>query len=331
MKFLRGSLIGLFLLLAGVGQILAQTETEEMPQADKVSVGDEDWQKTIDHVTTETNSLLTENEKLNTEYEFLQKKAASLRAELEKTRSEVKKLPKQKLKNEAVVTENTDSTDMEEMAKLQKEIDAAEEVNKGLQKKLADIQEKNRLWKLQASQLENKKRDANLDLNYQQSQSAAAAKAAGATDDLQAQLVQSLKEEKELTLALDKLSAQKDTLPKETAALKKKNVELGNRVKDLKKQIAAQETKNEKMQKAALKGVGAAGGQRVSPDLLKKKKELENEVAKLTAQLDGVNATVNQSKDVLGKKRQLMDQIMYLDAQNQTLRSQIDEMLSQPR
>ncbi len=160
------------------------------------------------------------------------------------------------------------------LAKLQKEIDAAEEVNKGLQKKLADIQEKNRLWKLQASQLENKKRDANLDLNYQQSQSAAAAKAAGATDDLQAQLVQSLKEEKELTLALDKLSAQKDTLPKETAALKKKNVELGNRVKDLKKQIAAQETKNEKMQKAALKGVGAAGGQRVSPDLLKKKKEL---------------------------------------------------------
>jgi len=306
---------------------MAQEEATGMP-TDNVTINGSDWQDTIDHVTKETNSLMTENEKLNTEYEFLQKKAASLKDELDRTRTEVKDLQKLKAKNPKASATDSTMVDSVEMAKLQKEADDIEAVNKGLQKQLSDIQEKNRLWKLQESQLENKKRDANLDLNYQQAQVEAAAKSDSASADLQKQLAQSLKEEKDLTEALSKFSMQGDKLPKETIALKKKNGELESRVKDLKKQIALQEKKNEKMQKAAVKGV--ADGQRVSPELLKKKKALENEVAKLTAQLDGVNATVTQSKDVLGKKRQLMDQIMYLDAENQTLRAQIDEMLPGP-
>lgn len=325
MRFLRVFFVFLFLLSAGVLNAFAQSEDEaaEAP----VSMNDDDWQKTIDHVTGETKSLLTENEKLNAEYEFLQKKAASLRAELERTRAEVK--AQQKTKKAPVSGGDNIAQTSAEMAKLQKEVEETEAENKALQKQLADIQEKNRLWKIQASQLENQKRDANLDLNYQKAQAEKAAADQGASKALQLELEQSLQEEKELTAALNKLTAQKGQLPKETAAMKKKNSELELRVKELKKQIAAQEKKNEKMQKDYAKANG--GKQVASPELLRKKKELEAEVAKLTAQLEGVNATVTQSKDVLGKKRQLMDQIMYLDAENQALRSQIDEMLSQPQ
>lgn len=328
MRSLRVFFMFLFLLGGCVVSAYALPEAEDespaVPATDSGPASDADWQKTIDHVTGETKSLLTDNEKLNTEYEFLQKKAASLKAELEKARAEVK--VQQKTKKTSVPAVDNSPQDSAEMEKLQKEVDETQAENKDLQKKLADIQEKNRLWKIQASQLENQKRDSNLDLNYQQAQAEKAAAAQGADQDLQAQLAQSLKEEKELTEALKKLSTQKGQLPKETATMKKKNSELENRIKDLKKQIAAQESKNDKMQKEYAKGNG--GKQIVSPDLLRKKKELEAEVAKLTAQLDGVNATVTQSKDVLGKKRQLMDQIMYLDAENQALRAQIDSMLS---
>ena len=62
MNFFRAFFVCLFLFSGRATSVMAQEEATGMP-TDNVTINDSDWQDTIDHVTKETNSLMTENEK----------------------------------------------------------------------------------------------------------------------------------------------------------------------------------------------------------------------------------------------------------------------------
>ncbi len=330
MKWLKIYFIALFLVLGASATLWAQSEDVDITSAQARAFSDPKWQATIDQITAQTKQLLIENEKLSSEYDFLQQKKDSLKTDLEKIKAEIKQLESQKQKVLPASSNNTDeSADaLSNMAEVQKQIDALEMSNKDLEKQLADIQEKNRLWKIKLSTLENQKRDASLDANYKEAVSQPQkVLPEGEMGNLQAQLDKSLQNEKELTEALAKISAENDKLPQETETLKKQNRDLEQRLKVLKREIAAKEKQNEKMQKSAKKMKPKSQG--VSGDLLKQKQNLETEVAKLTKQLDAVGKTVGESKEVLEKKRQLMDQIMHLDAENQELHAKIDALVAE--
>ena len=91
------SLKVLFVFVFLFGGVLSACGHAQEESSDEMSTDDQ-WQETIDRVTRETTSLLTENEKLNLEYEFLKDKSANLKAELEKTQAEVKELQSAKKK-----------------------------------------------------------------------------------------------------------------------------------------------------------------------------------------------------------------------------------------
>ncbi|MCB9771698.1 MAG: hypothetical protein H6754_04050 [Candidatus Omnitrophica bacterium] len=321
MRFVKTFFICLFMIL-GVTLCVQAQEDLDISSTDARSLSNPQWQKTIDQITAETQSLMKENEKLSSEYEFLQEKVAGLKAELTKTKAQVKVLQSSKQKISKVMKDSgkNDPDAKAKMDDLQNEIDAIESENKDLEKQLLDIQEKNRLWKIQASKLENQKRDAVMDTGYAQATSEAE------TKDLQNQLQSALAKEKELVAALARVTAENEARPKQAVDLRKKNRDLEDRLKILKRQIVAQEKKNEKLQRSAKKVKGNSKG--VSGDLVRQKKALEAEIASLTSQLDSVSKTVGQSREVLEKKRMLMDQIMRLDAENQELRSKIDAMHS---
>ena len=322
MRSMKVLWICFFLTLAAAGSLWA---------ADDGKVSSADWQTTLEQLTAQSKALSAENEKLSSEYEFLQEKATGLKTDLKKRKAELKQMKAQKKKGHSSADKYQDpnSGAFAQMDKLQEEIDALKVTNKDLEKELADIQEKNRLWKIQVSTLENKKRDVKLDVNYQEATAGDSDPVANdAVVDLQARLDKSMQEEKDLTAALKRMTAQNKNFPQDQRAMKKKNRDLQNRLKILKRQIAVQEAKNARLQKSAKKGKGTSKGtlKSDSAKLLKEKKSLELEIAKLTKQLDGVSKTVGESQDVLEKKRQLMDQIMHLDAENQELHAKIDAL-----
>ncbi len=327
MRLIRIFFFGLFFLL-GVGFISwAQSEDVDTSSSQARNLSEPKWQQTLDEVAAQTKELLTENEKLSSEYEFLQEKVSVLKADLEKTRAEIKQIEGKKQKAMPPSGQYKDQTAeaSAKMADLQKQIEQMGAGNQDLEKELADIQEKNRLWRMKVSALETQKRDAKLDANYKE-----AATDAGLDDQtqsLQAQLDKSLADEKELKEALKKVSAQSESLPQDTGDFKKKNRDLQERLKVLKRDIAAAQIENQKLAKSAKKSKPKSQG--VSESLLRQKKTLEAEVEKLTKQLDSVGKAVGQSKEALEKKRQLMDQIMHLDAENQELHAKIDALVAE--
>lgn len=321
MRLMKISWICCFVVLAVTGSLWA---------VDDADVSSAEWQSTLEQLTAQSKALSAENEKLSSEYEFLQEKVAGLKSDLKKRKVELKQMKSQKKNGKQPAGEYQDpnSGAFAQMDQLQQEIDALKVTNQGLEKELADIQEKNRLWKIQASTLENKKRDVKLDANYQEA-------TAGDNDhvshdvamDLQTRLEKSLQEEKDIEAILRKMTAQNKNSPQDQRAMKKKNRDLQNRLKILRRQIALQEKKNTRLEKSTKKSKRAPKG--ASAKLLKEKKFLELEIAKLTKQLDGVSKAVGESKDVLDKKRQLMDQIMHLDAENQELHAKINDLIAQ--
>jgi chromosome segregation ATPase len=318
MRLMKVFGICFFLILGTTGSLWAAED------ADVLSA---DWQTTLEQLTAQSKALSAENEKLSSEYEFLQEKVAGLKIDLKKRKAELKQMKSHQhnSRKSAGKYQDPNSQTFAQMDKLQEEIDALQATNQGLEKELADIQEKNRLWKIQVSTLENKKRDVKLDANYQEA-------TAGDSDhlvndeaiDLQTRLDKSMQEEKDLAASLEKMTAQNKDFPQDQRAMKKENRDLQNRLKILKRQIAVQEAKNARLQKSAKKGKRTPRG--VFAKLLKEKKALELEIAKLTKQLDSVSKMVGESQDVLEKKRQLMDQIMHLDAENQELHAKIDAL-----
>lgn len=327
MRFIKISSLCLFVLWAVTSSSWAQYDAEDVSSSEARSLSNPEWQATLDMITRQTKELLKENEKLNSEHEFLQEKVSGLKASLEKTKAEIKQLQSQKTKAGTVSPKVAVSDASDKMSDLQKEIDDLSAENKDLEKELTEIKEKNRLWKIQVASLQNQKRDTRLDANYEEARgSGFEAGTQYPSSDLQRQLDKSLQNEKDLAEALEKITAQNEDYPEEEAVLKKKTRDLEDRVKMLRKDIAAQQQQNEKLKKSAKKGKGATSG--ASVDLVKQKKLLESDVVKLTAQLDAVSKTVGESKEVLGKKRQLMNQIMHLDAENQELRGKIDALVA---
>ncbi len=321
MRLMKFFGICFFLILVTTGSLWA---------ADNADVSSADWKTTLEQLTAQSKALSVENEKLSSEYEFLQEKVAGLRVDLKKRKAELKQMKSQKKKGKQSASRYQDpnSGAFAQMDQLQEEIDALKVTNKGLEKELVDIQEKNRLWKIQASTLNNKKRDVKLDANYQEATAGDSDYLANDTAmDLQTRLDKSMQEEKDLAASLAKMTAQNKDFPQDQRAMKKKNRDLQNRLRILKRQVAVQEKKNARLQKSTKKNKRAPKG--VSVKLLKEKKSLELEIAKLTKQLDGVSKTVGESKDVLEKKRELMDQIMHLDAENQELHAKIDALAVQ--
>lgn len=318
MRLMKVFGICFFLILGTTGSLWAAED------ADVLSA---DWQTTLEQLTAQSKALSAENEKLSSEYEFLQEKVAGLKIDLKKRKAELKQMKSQERngKQSDGRYQGPNSGAFAQMDQLQEEIDALKVTNKDLEKELVDIQEKNRLWKIQASTLNNKKRDVKLDANYQEATAGDSDSVVNdAAMDLQARLNKSMQEEKELTASLAKMTTQNKDFPQDQRAMKKKNRDLQNRLKILKRQVAVQEKKNARLQKSAKKKKRAPKG--VSVKLLKEKKSLELEIAKLTKQLDGVSKTVGESKDVLEKKRELMDQIMHLDAENQELHAKINAL-----
>lgn len=328
MRLIKIFLIGFFLFLGVSSATRAQSEEVDISSSQARNLSDPKWQQTLDEVASQTKELLTENEKLSSEYEFLQEKVSTLRADLEKTRTEIKQI--QDKKQKAMPSSSGQYKDQTaeasaKMTDLQKQIDEMAAGNEDLEKELADIQEKNRLWRMKVSTLETQKRDAKLDANYKEA--SADADLDDQTQSLQAQLDKSLADEKELTQALKKVTAQSESLPQDTGDFKKKNRDLQQRLKVLKRDIAAAQIENQKLAKSAKKSKPKSKG--APESLIRQKKTLEAEVEKLTKQLDAVGKAVGQSKEALEKKRQLMDQIMHLDAENQELHAKIDALVAE--
>lgn len=292
--------------------------------AQEATLSNPDWQATVEKIKLKTKALLTENEKLNSEYEFLQGRVAGLKADIERIKSEIKELNAKKKVSGAKAPNQPDGEAIAKMADLQKQIDDINSENKELEKQLAEVQEKNRLWKVQLSEVESQKRDVNLDVQYQKAQGENAAK--NPASQLQAELEKTLKKEKELSEALTRMNTEGGNSMMDSGNLKKNNRDLEDHIKLVKKQIAEQKKQNEKMRKA---------GSKLKPKppanisaLEKQKRSLEDEVAKLSRQIDAVSKTVGESQEALENKRRIMDRIMRLDSDNQELRAKIDALVS---
>lgn len=294
------------------------------------SLSHPEWQKMVDGVQAETKVLLEENEKLSAEYTGLQEKLSGTQAALNKLREEVarQEAENNRLSQKQQAQIQGASSSQENVRKLQKEIAEFEIQNAQLKKQLEALEEKNRIWETQNSNLQVQKREVLLDMKLQEF----AQEDSGVQEDaelraLTKQLSDAQAKEKALNKTIQDLSAQSSGVPEEVEKLKAENKDLADQVLrlDAERQQKEKESKRLDQETRSL----ASLSQQVPPDLAKKKKMLTEQVVKLENQLESIRATVTQAKATLAKKHQLMDEIMRLDSENQDIRSRIDDLMKQ--
>lgn len=325
-----GFLFAVILVLSSViGAGAGVSDLKSVSPAEAKAMDSESWKNMVGEIKAETKALLEENEKLNAEYEFLRQKLSGMKDSLETLKKDVEKQESENKSLKAVHEEQSkkDSSLKDQVTVLDDEVKAIQSENEDLQRKLADVEEKNKLWDVQAASLENQKQEAAMDVKIDEAKQEEALRGeAAAVQELQEQLTKFQKEDEQLSQTIAELTQEQQSLVKGIEEGKTQNRELEDKVARLRRQTEAKRLENERKRQELKKRIDPA--LRVPPDLIQEKQRLEIEVANLSSQLESLNKSAVESNSVLARKRELMNQIMRLDAENQELRNTIADLTS---
>ena len=323
-----GLLFAVMLVLSSALSAGAEgSDLKAVSPAEAKAMDGESWKTMVGEIKAETKALLEENEKLNAEYEFLRQKLSGMKDSLETLKKAVEKQESENKSFKVVHEEQSkkDSSLKDQVTVLDDEVKAIQSENEDLQRKLADVEEKNKLWDVQAASLENQKQEAAMDVKIDEAKQEEALRGeAAAVQELQEQLTKFQKEDEQLSQTIAELTQEQQSLVKGIEEGKTQNRELEDKVARLRRQTETKRLENERKRQELKKRIDPA--LRVPPDLIQEKQRLEVEVANLSSQLESLNKSAVESNSVLARKRELMNQIMRLDAENQELRNTIADL-----
>ncbi len=194
-----------------------------------------------------------------------------------------------------------------------------------LKGQLMDMQEQERLWKLQLSDWEYQKRQFEVDYKYKDFQSQEIQRKQNEeSNNLKKELQALLEQEKELNHQIAEIESKKELSPTKIERLGQENKELEEKIQELQRNLAFKEKEILISKDKQVLAVKTAGN-----DLAQKKKEK----VELAEKVDGLQKELNKLNDMVDfsllrqdRKRQLLKEIVNVDKENQELRTKIEAL-----
>lgn len=282
---------------------------------------------TLDDLKMRVDRLLEENKKLKAEYQDVYAEHQRLQGLTNQYGSQI-----EKLRDNSKNMENTRKGQKGKLAYLKEDLEKAqgdillkETKNALLKGNLLDVDDQQRLLKLQYADLEYQKRELEMELQLKTID--VQDKALAQEKELQAlklQLQDSLGQEAQLAYQLKEIETTTVGAPQKAEQLEKENKELESRVMELERQVEFKTKENSLLKDKELLNTKSLENGLSSRE--EKKKDLQKKVDALEAKYNKLNQDVETSLTDQNKRKELTQKVIEIDKENQNLRDKIAEL-----
>jgi len=271
--------------------------------------------------------LLVEHKKLKARYDFLRKDFLALKEAVEQKEQEIKDIRNQGNQVHLSRQQVKDfiNNSQQRLEELRNEILLKESKNVYLTGELVDVDEKQRLRKLQLSELQIQKRALQMDLKLKDMGKKDREKTNKAPlEDLQKNLKKIQDEEQELIRTIAVIEEKRSSQPQKARVLKLENEKLEREIAEWKRK---QSLKDREL--AYLKDKKEFERNSVMEELIGKRTEkavLEEELKQKELKYKALDEAARISLEQQEKERELLAEIVTMDQINQELRKQVSDL-----
>lgn len=296
--------------------IPAAAQVPDFTTEDAWRLKGKNWDNKLESIRVSSSELLEQYRQLKDDYQYLSAAHAELQSELEPLRKSVA-LAEKEVGLLRGPTSRAVGYQPDALA-LEGELSGLEAINAEFRQRLQDLTAGNMALQDELSALIAEKGEVELQLEKQRFTTGRAVKAE--TDErleaLQAEYDQLQSEQSALREETQEWRRQSDLMYKEIQDLRSRNAAGAAKLSSLSRRLGAHPA-------APGKVLPKQGGDNTMKALVREKKDLKKEIARLESELSGIKEDIIEASDMVSRKQELMDQIIDLNSENQYLRQQL--------